>query len=153
LCKGCGIQELVHVVRSGCRTFPWNKQGIAARARGRVCAAGNRDRLPALHGSTPNQAPTADQPVCYSAGIGQKVPALAQRALVSATEMEDIPKIETRQTIVTAKSKAWHVVTTVSSRKSAPVAKRVLGITARFRPRVGSEKIQARIPLLDFDLK
>src|SRR4029077_609276 len=74
-------------------------------------------------------------------------------AVVSATEMEDNPKIESRQTIVTAKSKAWHVVTTVSSWKSAPIAKRILGVTARFRPRVGCEKIEARKPLLDFDLK
>src|SRR6516225_4850939 len=67
--------------------------------------------------------------------------AFAEGQLIASAEMEDIPEVEARQTVIKMDSQARHVRRTVTP--EAPTIQQVTCVGERLRPSVGREKVQA----------
>ena len=84
------------------------KQSAASDTLKSVVSAGQGNRLTALEGGDPLNAPTADQLVGDAAGVGHKLLALAERKLVASAQMEHIADVKARKFVVFLDAKAGH---------------------------------------------
>ena len=119
--NAAGFRELI-------RTLCGPDVGLCPGLTGSHCSpflrsrpsAWNGDRLAALDGGAPDNAPPSGQAVRNPSGIGHVALALAERKFVTAAEVEDIPNIELAQAVITLDSETRNGRSAVALRVTLP---------------------------------